>query len=387
VAEAKRDYYEVLGVPRDADAAAIKGAFRKLALEFHPDRNKDPGAEAKFKEIAEAYAVLYDPKKRAEYDARGAAGVAGMSAEDLFAGVDFEDILGGLGLDLGRFGFGGRLGGIGDLFGGLGRRRRRRGPEPGADIEVLLPVTLERVLAGGDEEVRVGRPEACGDCKGTGAKAGTAPAKCEACGGSGSLVASRQQGNMAIRQIATCPRCAGRGEVIADPCPRCEGSGRVAREEKLVVTVPEGVEEGTALRVPGRGEPSPTPGGPSGDLYVVVRSLPDARFEREGRNLWRVERVGIADAVLGADLEVATLDGKVTLAVPAGTQPGTVLRLRGKGLPAFGGGRRGDLLVRVEVEVPERVSAEERALYERLRALGRGEAKPERTRGAKGART
>ncbi len=356
---ARRDYYEALGVSRDADQKTIKDAFRKLALQYHPDRNKEPGAEERFKEIAEAYAVLSDPKKRADYDAGGFAGVAGVSPEDLFGGINFEDIFGGLGFD-----FAGE--GLFERF----FRRRPAGPPRGANLEVELVIPLERVATGGEETVRLRHPAACAACNGSGAQAGTAPRRCAACGGSGRHVRSRREAGVVFQQITTCQTCGGRGSVIDTPCRECQGRGEVEREETLTVKVPIGVEEGMALRVPGHGLPSPR-GGRAGDLYVVIRSAPDPRFERSGADLWRSETIAVTDAVLGADREVPTLEGVATVKVPAGTQSGAVLRLRRKGLPAFGGGARGDLYLRLIVEVPQRLSAEERRLYEQLRELER----------------
>jgi molecular chaperone DnaJ len=358
---AQRDYYEVLGVPRDADLKTIKKAFRELALRYHPDRNKEPGAEDRFKEIAEAYAVLSDPKKRAQYDARGFAGVSGFSLEDLFSGIDFGDIFGGPGFGLG-FDFGE---GLFERFFG----RRRPGPPRGENIEIELAVPLERVLTGGEETIRFSRPETCPSCHGSGAKPGTMPQSCKACGGTGKHVESRRQRGIVFQQVTTCGECHGRGIVIENPCPNCDGRGEVEREKTLTVKIPVGIEEGMALRIPGYGHPSRETGGMPGDLYVVVRSAPDPRFERRGIHLWRTETIEVADAVLGTKLEVPTLDGHVTVSIPPGTQPGTVLRLHGKGLPEFQGKKRGDLYLSVQVRVPQKLTPEERRLYERLRAL------------------
>lgn len=361
MATARRDFYEVLGVPRDADAKAIKDAFRTLALRYHPDRNKEPGAEERFKEVAEAYAVLSDPQKRSEYDARGFAGVTGVSPEDLFSGIDFGDIL-GQGFDFGR-NFGG--GGLFDrLFG-----RGRHGPPRGEDLSVALVVPLERVLSGGEEVVRFTRPRSCSSCKGTGAEAGTSPRSCQTCQGTGRhVVEGKREGNVFVQRITTCPECRGRGNVIDKPCPECRGQGTVEREETLTVKVPPGFEEDMALRFPGLGHPCQEPGGSPGDLFVVLHSAPDPRFERRGSHLVREETVEVAEAALGTRREVPTLDGPVSLTIPPGTQPGTVLRLQGKGLPVPGG-RRGALFVTVQVHVPETLTGEERKLYEHLRAL------------------
>ncbi len=332
-------------------------------MNFHPDRNKEPGAEERFKEIAEAYAILSDPKKRAEYDARGFAGVEGFSQEDLFRGINFDDIFGGLNFD-----FGG-----GSLFDGF-FHRRREGPARGANIEVELTIPLERVASGGDEKVRLARPSRCPACNGTGAEGGATPKPCDACKGTGRITRSRSSGkekeHILIQQISTCPVCQGRGSIIEHPCARCRGSGEVEQDEELTVKVPPGVEEGMALRIPGKGMPSPNAGGITGDLFVVVRSKPDPRFERDGADLLRQEAIPLTDAVLGVKLQVPTLDGSASVTVPAGTQPGAVLRLKGKGLPEFGNARRGEMYLRIDVQVPERLSREERELYERLRAIG-----------------
>lgn len=371
-ATAQRDYYEVLGVGREADAQAIKDAFRRLALKYHPDRNKSPEAEERFKEIAEAYAVLSDPKKRADYDARGFAGVAGYSAEDLFGGIDFGEIFGdaGFGLD---FGLGGGL--FDRLFG-----RRPRGPARGADLQVELVLPLDTIARGGEETVRYTRPVVCPRCHASGAEPGSAPRTCPGCGGSGRKVTTRgeRRGEAAIRfqQITVCPDCGGRGTLIDKPCRECHGAGRVEKDERLQVNIPPGAEEGMALRIPAHGLPSPDPKGAPGDLYVIVASAPDTRFARSGADLWRNEAIGVVEAVLGTTLKVPTLEGAVEVTVPAGTQPGEVLRLRGKGLPQFGARGRGDLNLRIEVRIPERLSAEERALYERLRALPRSTRRP-----------
>lgn len=349
----------MLGVPRDADPKAIKDAFRTLALKYHPDRNKELGAEERFKEIAAAYAVLSDPKKRAQYDAGGHAGVAGYSAEDLFGGIDFQDLFRGFNLG---FDFGG---GIFDLF-----SRRRRGPPQGANIEVDIAIPLEKVVSGGEETVRYGRFAPCPRCHGYGTADGKPPKPCPACKGSGQQVTARQEGNVAVRQISACPACRGSGKLIEQPCDECGGRGEVEKTESLSITLPVGVEDGVALRVPGRGMASLEPGGVPGDLYVVVRSRPDPRFQRDGANLWRHEALSIPDAVLGTKLEIPMLEGKeARVDVPPGTQPDTVLRLKGKGLPHMNGKGKGDMFLQIRVDIPEKIGREERELYERLREL------------------
>ena len=373
MATVQRDYYEVLGVPREADASTIKNAFRELAMKYHPDRNKAPDAEEKFKEIAEAYAVLSDPKKRAQYDRGGFAGVADFTPEDLFGGIDFGDIFGDMGFG---FDFGG-----GSIFDRL-FRHGRRGPARGQDLEIMLTVPLERINSGGEETVRYTRSVTCPTCRGSGAKPGTTPRQCDTCGGTGRRVISRDQkqekGSIHFQQITVCPTCQGQGVFIDNPCQACHGTGQVEKEESLKVTIPVGVEEATALRIPAHGMPSEEPNGVPGDLYVIVRSAGDPRFERAGADLWRSETLEVTDAVLGTTLTVPTLDGQVDVKVPAGTQPDEILRLRGKGLARPGGGGYGNLNVRIQVHVPENPTAEERRLYEQLRLLGSTSAQKKR---------
>ncbi|MDP6709001.1 MAG: DnaJ C-terminal domain-containing protein [Alphaproteobacteria bacterium] len=354
------DYYEILGVAHDADEAAIKSAFRKLALKYHPDRNKEPGAGDKFKEIAEAYAVLSDPKKRASYDAGGRTGIEGFSAEDLFGGTDFEDIFSDLGLGLG-------LGPGGGLFDSLFRRPRRARPR--GNVEVELAVPLATILKGGKETVRLSHPSACETCRGSGAKPGTEPRSCEPCGGSGRAIRREDRRGIHFEQVTACEACGGRGRFIDQPCPDCGGSGLIHRDEKLAVTVPAGAHDGMVLRVPGHGLPSEAAGGQPGDLFVVIRAAPDPRFQRRGADLWHEAEIEVADAVLGTKLTVPTVDGKAAATVPPGARAGMVLRLRGKGLPIYGERGRGDLYVRLEVAIPATLSDEERKLYEGLRKL------------------
>ena len=364
MANQQRDYYEILGVARDADQKAIKNAFRKLAMQYHPDRNKAPDAETKFKEIAEAYAVLSDPDKRAKYDTRGFAGVADFTPEDLFGGIDFGDIFGDMGFG---FDFGGNS--IFDRF----FRHSATGSSRGQDLEVRLEVPLERIDRGGEELVQFKRVITCPDCSGSGAKAGTKPRQCAACGGSGRKVITRdekqEQGSIRFQQITVCPECHGQGTFIDHPCPQCQGYGQIEKEESLKVHIPAGVEEGTSLRIHGHGMPSSQPEGQAGDLYVRIRSSPDSRFERVGADLWRRQVVEVADAVLGSRFKVPTLNGEVEVKLPPGTQPDEVLRLRDKGLPRFGDKGRGDLKISIQVHVPEDTSVEEKALYEQLRQL------------------
>ena len=370
MATGQRDYYEVLGVARDADQQVIKSTFRKLALKYHPDRNKEPGAEEHFKEIAEAYAILSDPKKRSQYDASGFAGVADFSAEDLFGGIDFGDIFGDKG-----FGFNfdssvpGRRGGIfNGLFG-----RHRQGPVKGGDIEVAVRIALDIINSGGEQSVRLSHPITCPACRGSGAEPGIKPRKCTACGGTGKKVISmrdpKDQGGIIFQQVSVCPVCHGKGIFIDKPCNTCHGAGQIKRSESLKVQIPKGCEEGMALRIVGHGLPSPEPGGPPGDLYVIVHIEPDPRFERRGADLWRSETITIPDAVLGTQIDLPTLDGTIKVKVPPGTQHNEVLRVRNKGLPHFSSDLRGDLKIRIRVKIPRKISTEEQLLYEQLRSL------------------
>jgi molecular chaperone DnaJ len=345
-------------VPRDADAKAIRDAFRTLALRYHPDRNKEPGAEERFKEIAEAYAVLSDPDKRTAYD-RGGFAAASVSPEDLFAGINFDELFRGAG-----FGFGD------DLFDRI-FHRHRTGPARGEDLETAIGVSLEKIAQGGEETVRATRLTVCGACHGSGAAAGTAPKNCEACHGSGQHVSRRQDGGMVVQYVTACPACHGAGTIIEKPCGECSGTGKVERVETLEVKIPPGAEEGTVLRIAGRGLPSRDPSGTPGDLLITLYTAPDPRFERHGPDLWHRARIQVPDAVLGTTLDVPTLDGYASVKVPQGTQPDSVLRLRSKGLPKFGGRGHGSLFVRIEVQVPEQLSAEERKLYEHLQTLAR----------------
>ncbi|UCG74232.1 MAG: J domain-containing protein [Chromatiales bacterium] len=362
---AERDYYKVLGVPRDADRKAIKDAYHRLAMQWHPDRNSSPEAEGRFKEIAKAYAVLSDPKKRASYDAHGFEGVAHFSPDELYRGVDLGSLFGDLG-----FGFGPGGQSIFDrFFGGP------RAPGRGADLQVRLDVPLERIATGGKETVHVSRPVACGKCHGHGTRSGQPPPVCEACGGTGHKVVTRQADGkdhreIHFQQILRCTKCDGAGTIIDKSCTKCGGTGQVEKVETLKVKIPAGIEDGMVLRVAGHGLPGAAGEAP-GDLHVAVFTSPDARFQRRDADLWRGITIDVADAVLGTQVQVPTLSGEVEVKVPAGTQPNEVLRLRGQGLPRLGTADRGDLKLRVQVHVPTEPSADERNLYERLQGLRR----------------
>lgn len=359
---ADRDYYEVLGVPRDAGEKAIKKAYKRLAMKYHPDRNKDPDAEEKFKELAKAYAVLSDPDKRRMYDAGGIGGVAHFSDEELFRNVDFDfgDLFGGFGYD---FGTGG--GSIFDRF----FRQPQQHQTHGIDLRVRMAVGLDRIFSGGGEMLRFARPVSCPDCHGYGTRDGKPPKTCSACGGSGRRVVTNRKGNMQFQQVLTCPVCHGSGALISEVCSRCHGAGQVEKEEGLKINIPAGIEDGSVLRVAGHGLPAEQSGMPPGDLYVEVYARSDHRFQRHGADLWRTERLTVPDAVLGTRLRVPTLDGAVDVTIPPGMQPDEMLRLRGKGLPRYRHPGRGDLILRMEIVIPEKLSDEEREYYRKLAAL------------------
>jgi molecular chaperone DnaJ len=354
---AKRDYYEVLGVPKDAAKEQIKDAYRKLALQYHPDRNKSPEAEEKFKEISEAYAVLSDEEKRGQYDQLGHPGFdQRYTSEDIFRGADFDSVFRDLG-----FGFD-----FGDLFsaffGGRGFRER---PMRGRDLVYDLEVTLEEAAMGIEKEIEVPRTEKCDLCGGSGAAPGTSPRTCPRCEGKGEVQNVRRSAFGTFIQVARCPTCGGRGQIIDSPCPRCRGSGIVQRERKILVNVPSGIDEGYQLRLQGEGEMSPDRRTP-GDLYVSIHVVPHQYFEREGDDLLYILTVGFAQAALGAEISVPTLEGSTAMRIRAGTQPGEVVRLRSKGMPRFRGYGRGDLLVRINIEVPEKLTSQQRVLLEQL---------------------
>ena len=346
-ATTKRDYYEILGVPRGASDQEIKSAYRKLALKHHPDRNPgDARAEESFKEAAEAYSVLQDPEKRRRYDAYGHAGVSAATSGGFDPSVfsDFGDILGDF------FGFG-------DVFG-----RRRGGPRRGADLRYNLELTFEEAAFGTETHIQIPRAETCHSCSGTGSATGTKPERCSACGGSGQV--TFQQGFFSVARA--CGRCRGTGRVITTPCKECGGAGQVAAERKLQIKIPGGVDNGSQLRIAGEGEAGAA-GGPPGDLYVVVRVHEHIFFRRDGADLYCEVPVTVPQAALGTVVEVPTLDGgktKVTLA--EGTQTGASFRVRGQGVPHLGSRGRGDLFVAVRVIVPTRLSAEQKRLLEAL---------------------
>ncbi len=346
---AKEDFYKLLGVDKNASDAEIKKSYRRMAMKFHPDRNKDKPeqAEEKFKQIKQAYEILSDPKKRAAYDQFGHAGVEqGMGGGPSgFGGENFSDIFGDV---------------FGDIFGGGGGRKRSN-VQAGSDLRYNLQLTLEEAVGGTEANVRVPVLVACGECKGTGAKKGSSPVTCVSCQGHGQV--RMQQGFFSVQQ--TCPTCNGTGKQIKDPCDKCHGQARVQENKTLSVKVPAGVDTGDRIRLAGEGEAGVN-GGPSGDLYVQVQVKEHAIFTRDGANLYCEMPISFPKACLGGELEVPTLNGKVKLKIPSETQTGKLFRLRGKGVKPVRGGSTGDLLCRVQIETPVRLTKEQKALLTQL---------------------
>lgn len=350
---AKRDYYEVLSVTRDCDDQTLKTSYRKLALQYHPDRN--PGnqeAEEKFKEAAEAYAVLSDPQKRASYDRFGHQGLNGGGAPgfDESAFADFGDILGDL------FGFG-------DLFGGGGRGRRGR-TQRGEDLRYDLQISFEDSMRGLSADLQVPRLEACTKCQGSGAEPNGGLVTCSVCNGRGEVV--YQQSFLSIRK--PCPTCQGRGKVIRQACSQCKGEGFSRVEKKLKVNIPAGVDTGTRLRLTGEGNPGP-PGAQPGDLYVVIKVAEHSIFERRENDLHCTLPINVAQAALGTEVAIETFDGSQTIRIPEGTQPGAQFKLKSLGVPHLNSRARGDLYVHVDVQVPKKLTREQRKLLEELQVL------------------
>ena len=351
-----RDYYETLGVARNADQDDVKKAFRRLARKYHPDVNKDSGAEETFKEISRAYEVLSEPETRSRYDQYGEAGLGGGG------GGGYQDP--------------GDMGGFADIFesffNGFGGQqqqqqgRRRGGPVRGDDLRLDLKVDFQDAIFGKEREIAISHLEGCGVCSGTGAKAGTRPRTCPTCSGSGQVRRATRTPFGSFTQVATCPTCAGVGQVIEDKCENCGGNGQVQKSKKLKITVPAGVDNGTRLRVSNEGD-SGMRGGPAGDLYVYLFVNEDSHFQRDGINILSELKVSYLQAILGSRLEVRTVDGDEEIEIPAGIQPGTVLTLDNKGVPRLGNAvSRGNHLLTVTVDIPKKVGAEERELLEKL---------------------
>jgi molecular chaperone DnaJ len=359
----KRDYYEVLGVQRGAGEQEIKSAYRKLALQYHPDRNpNNPDAEEKFKECSEAYAVLADAEKRGLYDRFGHAGVGSAGAGAGFDPTvfqDFGDIFGEF------FGFG-------DLF-GTGRGSRRSRAQRGADLREDITLEFEEAVFGAEKKIAYRRYETCETCGGSGSAQGKAPAQCRTCAGRGQV--RYQQGFFSIAR--TCPSCQGTGTVISDPCTKCKGEGRTIQQKTVDAKIPAGVEHETRIRFSGLGEAGVN-GGPHGDLYVVLHVKDHPLFEREGNDLHCVVPISFTQAALGAEIQVPTLEGEHTLKIPEGTQSGTRLKIRGRGVPVLNGHGKGDLFVDVRVQTPTKLSKRQRELLQELQGNAPVENKPER---------
>ncbi|MCO5215227.1 MAG: molecular chaperone DnaJ [Thermomicrobiales bacterium] len=350
----KRDYYEVLGVSKSATQVEIKKGYRAKAKQYHPDISQEPDAEIRFKEVNEAYEVLSNEDSRAAYDRFGHAGVNGQGG---FGGDPFG-------------GFGAQGSPFGDIFetffgGGMGGSTRARAPQRGADIQVSLNLSFEDAVFGTEREIEVDRLETCESCHGTRMKDGETPPTCSACGGTGEVRRVQQTILGQFMTSGPCPTCNGEGVQITDPCPACKGRGRTRKYTKLMVTVPAGIDDGQTIRMTGQGEAAPGKGS-AGDLFVKVRVQSHKFFERRGKQIHSTVGINVAQAALGDDIEIDTLDGPVVFTVPGGTQSGQQFRLRGKGVPDLRGSERGDQLVTVEVIIPKKLSKEQEELFEQL---------------------
>ncbi len=353
--EKKRDYYEVLGVEKNAAEDQIKKAYRRLAAKYHPDVNHESDAEAKFKEISEAYEVLSDSEKRARYDQFG------------FAGVDpnFNPEGNPFGGGFGGFSGFGDLGDIfGDLFGG-GGRRSAGGPLRGENVVAQVEITFEEAAFGTDKEIQISRIETCDACHGSGASEGTQPETCGRCRGTGQVRTQQSFMGMTMQSSTTCPECGGKGRIIRVPCNRCKGKGRIKRSQRIRVNIPAGIDNGQSVRVRNQGNTG-VGGGPSGDLMVQVRIRPHPLFTRDGANVYCEMPISFAQAACGAEIEVPTLDGKVRYTVPEGTQTGTTFRLKGKGIPYVGYKNRGDQMVTMVIETPTKLTKEQKELLRKF---------------------
>lgn len=354
MASNKRDYYEVLGVGRQASGDEIKKAYRRLAREYHPDVNKNTDAEARFKEINEAYEVLSDEQKRAAYDRFGHAGTQGGFATDFsgFGGINdiFEEFFG---------------------FGGMRSAAARRAPRRGADLRYDLTIAFEEAIFGVEKEIEVTRPETCPKCSGSGAEPGTTPIRCSTCNGTGEVRRVQQSFLGSFVNVSTCPTCHGEGEMVGFPCMQCRGNKYVRATRKINVKIPAGVDNGTQIRLAGEGEPGER-GGPPGNLYVELNVLPHPYFRRRDDNVVLELGINVAQAALGDEISVPTLDGDEKLSIPPGTQTGKVFRLRNKGVPHLRTNGRGDEVVVIDVMIPTNLTAEQKKLFKELaRTLGK----------------
>jgi molecular chaperone DnaJ len=356
---AKKDFYEVLGLQKGASDEEIKKAFRKLAIKYHPDKNQGhKEAEEKFKEINEAYQVLSDPEKKARYDQYGDADFGGGGGGYGAEGFDFSD-----------------FGGFGDIFdsffgGGGGGRRKKGGPARGSDLEYTVTLTFEEAVAGVEKEISITRNEKCETCGGTGAKEGTQPKTCDKCGGTGQISVQRNTPLGSFMSMNTCDKCGGKGTIISDPCQECKGTGKIRKNRKITINIPAGVDTGNVIPMRGQGEHG-TSGGPAGDLYVNIRVMPHKIFKRKGYDIFIDSHISFSKASLGVELKVPTIDGDVKYSVPAGTQPGTVFRLKAKGVPKVNGHGRGDQYVNIVVDIPKSMNAKQKdALLMYMEASG-----------------
>ena len=356
---AKKDYYEILGLEKNASKQEIKKAYRKLALKYHPDKNKESGAEEKFKEISEAYAVLYDDEKRQLYDQYGHAGIdQQFSSEDIFRGADFGDIFSG-------------MGGIEDIFErffghgmGFGGSRRAQRQRRGADLRYDLEISLEDAYRGIQTNIRIPRSETCENCGGSGAKPGTSPKTCPTCNGSGQMKNTRRTAFGMFTQVTTCNRCAGQGKIIEQKCSECRGTGIVQKTRDIELNIPQGVDDGSQLRLAGEGE---TGLGGIGDLYIVIHLKKHPLFNRHGMDLHMVKNISFPDAALGTRVDIQTLDDEIELKIPDGSQNGDILRVKGKGMPTLRGRGTGDLYVELHIETPKKLSRHAKKLLEQLK--------------------
>ena len=352
---AAKDFYEVLGVQKSASKEQIKEAYRKLALKYHPDRNKEPGAEEKFKEVSEAYAVLSDDQKRRQYDAYGQEGFfQRYTDEDIFRGVNFGDVFRDMG-------FGGFDGLFAQFFGG-GRQQR---PNRGEDLTYHIQLNLEDLVTDSSREVEIPRTEVCQVCNGSGAKPGTSPRTCETCGGSGQVQRVQSAGFARLVRVVDCGKCGGRGRIVDSPCRECRGSGTVERRRKIALVIPAGLDDGHTLRLKGEGDAGEH-GSPPGDLYVVVNVRSHKLFVRQNSDILYVTKIDAVRAMLGTEQKVPTLYGDAILQIPPGTQPGERFTLKEKGLPRVGGRGKGNQYVQVNVEVPRNLSSSQKELLRKI---------------------
>lgn len=349
----KRDYYDVLGVAKTASADEIKRAYRRMAMKYHPDKNpNDKEAEAKFKECAEAYEVLSDSEKRQRYDQFGHEGLRGAGVHD-FSRMKWQDI-GSIFEDM--FGFEDFFG---DIFGSRGRGARRGGASRGYDLETTVELTLQDVAQGVEKTIEFTRQDVCTDCNGTGSEKGSKPSTCTTCGGNGQIA----RGGGFFQMVSTCPQCRGTGQIITNPCKSCRGTGRIPKKRVVTVKIPRGVHEGQGIRVSGEGEPG-RQGGPRGDLYCYIKIKRHEFLQRDGNDLVAIVPISFTQASLGDSVEVPSLNGTQQLKIPAGTQYGSIFRIKGQGLPDIRTGRVGDQLVQIIIETPQKLNAKQRQLLE-----------------------